>query len=46
MTIQQLTPFITITLNLISAVVYLVNGDIKHCIYWISAAVLTICVTI
>ena len=38
-------PTILIVLDVFAAVVYGFYGDIRHTIYWISAAVLTACVT-
>ena len=46
MKIQLLFPIVLIILDLGASVVYLWKGDIKHSIYWLSASVLTICVTI
>ena len=41
----QIVPSILIALNVISAIVYLCHGDVRKTIYWLSAAVLTTCVT-
>jgi len=41
----KLFPIILIILDLCAAGVYLWNGDYKHTMYWIAAAVLTITVT-
>jgi hypothetical protein len=43
--IKELFPSILILLNIGAAVVYGFNGDVRKCIYWIAAAVLTACVT-
>lgn len=42
---ELIVPTILVALNVISACVYLGHGDIKKTIYWLSAAVLTSCVT-
>lgn len=41
----KIFPICLMTLNLCAAISYLLNGDIKHCIYWLAALVLTACVT-
>jgi len=41
----KLFPTILIALDVAAAIVYLVHGDLRHFIYWISAAVLTATVT-
>lgn len=41
----KLFPTVLIILDLCAAITYLCNGDIKKVIYWLAAAVLTICVT-
>jgi len=38
-------PIALIVLDMGAAVVYLWEGDIRRSIYWIAAAVLTVCVT-
>lgn len=38
-------PSMLIGLNLSAALVYAVHGDLRHCIYWAAAAVLTASVT-
>lgn len=43
--LYQLFPLILIILDFIAAVFYLFNGDIRKMIYWLSAGVLSICVT-
>ena len=45
MSITKLFPITLIILDSLSAIVYGVNGDFRMMIYWIAAAVLTICVT-
>jgi len=45
MNMVKLFPTILIILDIGAAVVYLWYGDIRHTIYWLAAAVLTICVT-
>lgn len=41
----KIFPTILIILDIGASAVYVCNGDIKRCIYWIAAAVLTACVT-
>ena len=41
----KLFPTILIVLDFAAAIVYSFNGDIRRCIYWMAAGVLTICVT-
>ncbi len=38
-------PTILLLLDLAAAVVYATKGDVRHAIYWLSAAVLTASVT-
>lgn len=38
-------PTILITLDVCASIVYLVHGDVRHAVYWFSAAVLTATVT-
>ena len=38
-------PTILIVLDVCAAIAYGLNNDWRHCIYWIAAAVLTVCVT-
>ena len=38
-------PTILIILDLGASIVYGCYGDIRHCIYWLAAAILTITVT-
>jgi hypothetical protein len=45
-TITMLFPIILISLDIGATVAYLMTGDIRRCIYWVAAAILTICVTI
>jgi hypothetical protein len=42
---SRIFPTILLILDLIAAIVYFSNGDIKKGVYWISAAVLTFTVT-
>lgn len=42
----KLFPSILIALDVLAAVVYFSGGDVKRGVYWLSAASLTICVTI
>ena len=46
MKIQYLFPIILILLDICAAIVYFALKDIKHGVYWLAAATLTICVTI
>lgn len=41
-----LFPAVMIVLSASAAIVYGIAGDIRHCIYWVAAAVLTLSVTI
>ena len=41
----KLFPTILIVLDIAAALVYLSKGDFRHFGYWMSAAVLTVCVT-
>ncbi len=45
MMIEKVFPVSLIVLDVCAALVYLWNKDYRHCVYWLSAAVLTICVT-
>lgn len=38
-------PTILIILDILSALRYALDGDFKHCLYWIAAATLTATVT-
>jgi hypothetical protein len=38
-------PTILIALDLCAAVAYGIDFDVRRCVYWIAAAVLTACVT-
>lgn len=42
----KLFPVILIALDVCASLVYLCHGDVKRCVYWIAAAVLTLTVTI
>jgi len=42
---SSIFPMILIVLDICAAMVYLYSGDIRHTIYWLSAGVLTACVT-
>lgn len=42
---EKLFPTILIFLDICAGFVYLYKGDVRHCIYWIAAGVLTACVT-
>lgn len=39
-------PITLIILDVCAAAVYAYTGDWRHCIYWLAAAILTMCVTI
>ncbi len=41
----KLFPTIMIVLDLVAAVVWLYHGDMRKCVYWIAAGILTITVT-
>ncbi len=41
----QILPTVLIIINVAAAIVYLVNGDSRKFIYWMSAAILTASVT-
>jgi hypothetical protein len=41
----RVLPTVIIIINVLSAIVYASGGDIKRCIYWVAAAVLTATVT-
>jgi hypothetical protein len=43
--LEKILPTIMIAINILSAIVYMSNGDYKRCIYWVAAAVLTATVT-
>ena len=43
---KLLFPIILTILDILAAGVYLYYGDVRRCVYWIAAAVLTICVTL
>jgi len=42
---EQILPTILIVIDIGAAIAYAMNGDLRKCVYWISAAVLTACVT-
>mgnify|MGYP003427438086 FL=1 len=42
---EKLFPTILIVLDVCASLVYLSKGDLRHCVYWTSAAVLTATVT-
>lgn len=42
---KTLFPIILIALDVVAAFVYIYYGDIRHFLYWLFAAGLTICVT-
>lgn len=42
----KILPFVMITINIFTAIIYAINGDIRRTVYWIAAAVLTLSVTI
>jgi len=42
---DKLFPVILMFLNLCASVVYFYHGDIRHGIYWVTACILTACVT-
>jgi len=45
MTAQTIFPLIQVVLSVGASVVYACNGDIRHAIYWLAAAVLVLTVT-
>jgi hypothetical protein len=42
---EKIFPAVLIVLDICAAVVYGWQGDVRHAVYWFSAAVLTITVT-
>jgi len=42
---EKLFPTILIVLDVLAAIVYAFVGDVRLTVYWIAAAVLTVCVT-
>jgi hypothetical protein len=42
----KLFPLVLTALDICAAVVYACHGDVRHSIYWLSAAALTLCVTL
>jgi hypothetical protein len=45
MEVQKILPTILIIIDILAALVYLKQGDIRRVIYWIAAAILTASVT-
>ena len=41
----RILPAILIVIDVLAAIVYFTNGDVKKCIYWLAAATLTYTVT-
>ncbi len=39
-------PLVMICLDVCAAVVYAFDKDIRHTVYWLAAAILTVCVTV
>ena len=44
MTRSQIFPTILIVLDVLAAFFYLLENDIRRTVYWLAAAVLTVCV--
>lgn len=42
---DKIFPVLLMLMDFGAAAVYLSNGDIKRCVYWVAALVLTYCVT-
>ena len=42
----KIFPYCLIVMDMGASIVYLAHGDIRHCVYWLSAAILTVTVTI
>lgn len=42
---EKLFPTVLMVLDVLAGVVYLCNGDVKRCVYWLAAATLTATVT-
>jgi len=42
---EKIFPLVLIVLDLLAACVYGWQGDVRHAVYWLSAGVLTVCVT-
>ena len=42
---EKLFPIVLIGLDVMAGVVYACGGDVRRAVYWISAGVLTACVT-
>jgi len=45
MTRAQYLPTLLICINIASAGMYAMDGDVRHTFYWISAGILTACVS-
>ena len=43
--LEKVFPTILIVLDVLAAIVYLSKSDVRHFVYWIAAAVLTVTVT-
>lgn len=46
MSYTQILPFTLVLINIGAATVYALDQDWNRCIYWLSAATLTTCVTL
>jgi len=42
---EKIFPTVLIALDFLAGVVYATHGDVRRCVYWIAAAVLTITVS-
>ena len=42
---EKAFPLVLIVLDVLAACVYALQGDVRHAVYWLSAGVLTVCVT-
>ncbi len=42
---DKLFPVVLIVLDVCAGICYVWYGDIRRCVYWIAAAVLTACIT-
>ncbi len=42
---EKVFPTVLIVLDVLASIVYVSHGDVRHAIYWLSAGVLTACVT-
>lgn len=45
MTRAQIFPTVLMSLDILAGIAYAFDGDLKRCVYWIAAAVLTATVT-